>query len=371
MKKQKFSPWMFILFLGVLHLLCASLSFAGDVETAWKLGLAGANAQDSQSSNQYVSFGLDTKTKYWADRNLFLNFDALVKFENGSFQSLDGEKKTESGLRLQEVGVHWLLVNPLLLSAGALNQANNHSDLLFDDQAFPAVRAQLKLFKSGNGVTLFEIEQAIPTSSSLNTNTSATESTPRFLSASLAFNYESFSYFWKSRVGAYSFDNLPSSVAYQSGLRGNTVNSITETESLFSYEFAGLDAETSIRVPVLRGWDFTGAVSYLKNNKAPATSNSAYAVSAGSEFFFVGQKSWDFSVTSFRIESDAAVAFFNSESFFNTNRIGYNLKSYMNFRKRHFRVGVSYTEAEVIYLNPVQSREKSLMLMLETFYANI
>jgi hypothetical protein len=371
MKKQKFSPLMFMLFLGVLHLLCASLSFASDVESSWKLGLSGANAQDSQSTNQYVSFGLDTKTKYWADRDLFLNFDALVKFENGSFQSLEGEKKNESGLRLQEVGAHWLLANPLLLSVGALNQATNHSDLLFDDQAFPAVRAQVKLFKSGTGLTSLELEQAIPTSSSLNTNTRATESTPRFLSASLSFNYETFNYFWNTRVGAYSFDNLPSSVAYQSGLRGNTVNSLTETESLFSYEFAGLDAESSLRVPVMRGWDFTGAVSYLKNNKAPTTSNSAYALTAGSEFFFVGQKSWDLSMTGFRIESDAAVAYFNSDSFFNTNRIGYNLKSYMNFRKRHFRVGVSYTEAEVIYLNPVQSREKSLMLMLETFYANI
>jgi hypothetical protein len=371
MKKLEVSPWLIVLVLVVIHLCGASLSFAASGDTSWKMGLAGVNSQDNQSSNKFVGFAIDAKMKYWLHPELFLNLDPNVRFENGSFHSLDGERQNESGLYLKEAGVHWLFMNGATLSAGALNQSTNHSELLIGNQAFPAVRAETELFSLGSLKTSLDVEQAIPTSSSLSTNTTGVEATPRFLSASMAFNYEHYRSFWKTRFGAFSYDNLPTSVAYQSALRGNTVLSLTETESLFVYQYQGVEAMTSLRFPVMRGWDLTGSAAYLQNNKANSDLNRAYAISAGSEFFFVGRKSIDVIVTGFRVEPDAAVAYFNTGKYFNTNRVGYNVESFVNFNKYNFKIGLGYTEAEVIYLNPVQSREKSLMLMLETLYANI
>jgi len=43
----------------------------------------------------------------------------------------------------------------------------------------------------------------------------------------------------------------------------------------------------------------------------------------------------------------------------------------LSFKKHGFNVGAKYTEAEVLFTNAIQSREKSIMLKLETFYADI
>ncbi|WP_413291027.1 hypothetical protein [Bdellovibrio sp. HCB337] len=371
MKKLKLTPALFILILGVIHLLGASLSLAAEIQSTWRAGLGGANMQDAQSTSQFTAFLLETKTKYLAHPSLFLNLDALVKLESGSFQSIDGERKNESGFVLKEAGAHWRLINPLLLSGGALNQGTIHTELLISERAFPAVRANLKLLEVGNFQTLIDIEQATPTSVSMSTNTTGVESVPRLLSASLSLNYETPRYFWKNRIGAFAYDNLPSAVAYESSLHGNTVNSISENESRFVHNYQGLEALSSLRFPVMRGWDFTGRANYLQNEKAPTTLNRAYSATAGSEFFFVGRKSLELEVTSFRIEPDAVVAYFSPAKFFHANRAGFNVESALNFKRNGFRVGASYSEAEVIYLSPVQSREKSLMIFLETFYANI
>jgi hypothetical protein len=372
MKMLKLSPLHFVLFLGVLHLLGASLSFAASpLEASWRMALSGVDSQDAQSSNKYVGFGLEAKSKYSLTPDLYFALDPLIRMENGSYQTIDGQRKTESGLYLKEAAAYWLFLPGSDFSAGALNQSKIHSELLVGDQAFPGVRVNLQVFRAGDFQTLLTAEQAIPTSTSLATNTTGVESTPRFLSASLALNYETSVGYWKTRAGAFSYDNLPSTVATESGLRGNTVLSVTEAESKFVYEYQGVEALTSLRAPMMRGWDLTTEASYLQNTRAKAELSRAYAASVGSEFFFIGRKSLDMKVTSFRIEPDAAVAFFNSNKFYNTNRVGYSYESFMNFKKYNFRLGARYTEAEVIFLNPTQSREKSLMLILETAYANI
>ena len=379
MKILKLSPLRIVLLLGVIHLLGISLSFAasvapkspGQLEAAWRMSLAGVNAQDAQSSSKYVGFGMETKSKYYLHPDLYFSLDPLIRFENGSYQSLDGERKNESGLYLMEAAAHWAFLQNASFAAGALNQSKNHSELLIGNQAFPAVRADIQLFKLGDLQAILSAEQAIPTSSSLSTNTNSVESMPRFMSASLAINYETALYFWKTRIGSFAFDNLPSAVAAESGLRGNTVLSLTESESLFIYGYQGIEATTSFRAPVMRGWDFISEASYLQNNKAKTDLSHAFTATVGSEFFFIGRKSLDVKLTGFRIEPDAAVAYFNSNRYYNTNRVGYSLESFLNFKKYKFNIGARYTEAEVIFLNPPQSREKSMMLILETAYANI
>lgn len=371
MKKNRLKLILFILLFGALHLAAASLSFASDMQASWRLGLAGIQDEDRQASSKFVGLAMDAKMKYWLHPEFFLNLEPLVKFENGSFQSIDGARKNESGLTLREAGVHWFVLPNALVSAGALNQSTQHSELLIGNQAFPAVNAQLKLLQIGSLHGLVYLTQAIPTSNSLSTETNGVEATPQFQSASFALHYETPTYFWKTRLGVFSYDHLPSAVAYQSALRGNTAVSLTASESLFVYDYSGLEVNSELRIPVLRGWDLLASAAYLKNEKAIDELNQAHSLSLGCEFFLVGQKSLEMRLTSFRIEPDATVSYFSSSRFFSTNRVGYNAESFLNFHKYNFKVGVGYSEAEVIYLNPVLSREKRLMLMLETSYANI
>ena len=389
MKNFRFSLLRFVLFVGASHLFCASLSFATDnvsylgvntsvsslspLTMSWRTALEGVNDQDSQSSGKFVSFHLNAKMDYQLAPQVLLNLNPQIRFESGSFQSVDGDRGNESGVYFREAAAHWLFATNSRLSAGALDQSTMHSDLLIGEQAFPAARAKWQMFEVHSWSMVLEAEDAIPTSMGLSTNTAGVEETPQFVSASLALNYEpNPQYHWDTRIGTFSYSHLPTAVAYQSSLRGNTVLSLTDNESIFVYNYEGVEAETKARFPVMRGWDFISKAAYLQNDKADNKNSRAYELTAGSEFFFVGRKSLEVSFQAFRIEPDAAVSYFNSENYFNnTNRIGYNIQSYINFKKYGFRIGVSYTDAEVIYLNPVQTRERSVLLKLETFYAKI
>jgi hypothetical protein len=123
MKARNFSPIRFLLSVVAIHLFGASLSWAAAVSMSpttslntsvanpsrsnaftmsWKAGLAGVNSQDDQNSAKFVSFGLEAQMNYRLVPEVFLNLDPKIKFENGSFQSLDGERKNESGVYLKE-----------------------------------------------------------------------------------------------------------------------------------------------------------------------------------------------------------------------------------------------------------------------------
>jgi len=377
MKNIKFTPWRFLLFVIALHLLGASLSFAASLretsplEASWRMALSGVDSKDSQTASKYVRFGLEARSRYHLLPDLYFALDPVMKFENGTYQSIDGKREGKNSLSIKEAAAHWNFLKGSDLSAGALNQSKTHSDLLVGDQAFPGVRADVQIFKIGNLQTLVTAEQAIPTSRSLSANTTGTEATPRFMSASLAAHYQTSMYHWKTRIGTYAFENLPTTVAKESGQRGNSVVALTEDEALFVYEFQGIEAMTSLRFPMMRGWDFISEASFLQNNKAESDLSRAYAASIGSEFFFIGRKSLDVKLTRFRIEPDAAVGYFTSGKYSYTNRAGYSFESFLNFNKYNVSIGARYSEADIIYLTPVQSREQTLMLILETSYAAI
>ncbi len=371
MNRFKFTPLRFILVVGLIHLLCASLSFAEPLSLAWKANLAGASSQDPQSSSKYIDFNLDFRLKYWLAPSVFFNLEPQVKYETGSFESFDGERKSESGIYFNEASAQWLFANASTFAIGALDQSTSHTALLMTE-SFPAARLRWQALSRSGVNTEIELKQAVPTSKSMNTETKTSETTPAFTTAAIALNYEpQTDYFWKNRLGAFRYENLPNSVAYTSSLRGNTVTSQTSNDALFVYQYEGLEGQSEVRFPVAKGWDFFGSASYLQNNKAPEKYNKAYSATVGSEFFFVGRKSLDLALTSFRIEPDASVASFSSAKYFYTNRVGYSLEAFLNFKKYDFKVGASYSEAELIFLSPTQSRENNLLLKMETNYANI
>ncbi|MNL83487.1 hypothetical protein D3C87_2111520 [compost metagenome] len=72
----------------------------------------------------------------------------------------------------------------------------------------------------------------------------------------------------------------------------------------------------------------------------------------------------------FSVAPDAAVAYFNARGY-ETNRVGYAIESYLAFKQQGFKVGFKYSDADLMYVEKDQSRRKSLMIKLETFYASI
>ncbi|WP_413584568.1 hypothetical protein [Bdellovibrio sp. HCB274] len=377
MKRSAFTTLCLILILAtdVFAQGTSSLNVSNDSEKSrfsaeWRLSMKGQDESDLQTQSKYVDLRLEVKSKYILTNSLYLDMQPAIRLISGQAQTIDGADEMKNALLLNQAGVIFKPTSNLQFAAGALNQNYNHSSLLVDSMAFPTARAQ-SLFRLGSTVSGLVLESAIPTSTSLSTNTQEKEQTPGLNTAAIHVNYmPSKTAFWKNSVGYFVYSNLPSSVAKDSMLLGNEVNTISDAHYAFIYEYAGIEASSELQLPVATLFDIILGAEYLKNQKAPEDVNTAYNVSAGANIHMSSEL--DFSLTGkyFSVAPEAAVSYFNARGY-ETNRIGYSVDSVLSFKKHGFNVGASYRDSEVMFSNTVQSREKTIMIKLETFYANI
>lgn len=342
----------------------------GKFSAEWRLRLSGVDRHDEQSQSKTVDLRTEFKAKYLLNSNLQLDIQPAFRLQSGQTQSLDGADKPESKISLNQAAVHYLPLKALRLSAGALNQRHMHTQLLMDELAFPAARSEV-LYKNGDFKTSLALETAIPTSTSLSTNTKELEATPSLNTAALKFNWQSENnFFWRGSAGYFAFNNLPSAVAQKSGLLGNEVDKISDANFSFRNKFEGLELLSELELPIYTFMDVMVRAEYVQNIKADAAYNSASLYSLGGRFHVT--KNTDFILAGgyFEIAPEAAVAYFNANTL-QTNRVGYIAETAVAFNKDGFILGLRYTDAELMYSNAVQSREKSLFLKLETFYAGI
>lgn len=336
----------------------------------WRFRLSGSDIKDSSEQSKTVDIRADIKAKYLLLPSLVLDIQPSVGMQTGQKQTADGAQESDSRFYLNHAAAHYSPTKNIRLSAGALNQRQSHARILVDNIAFPGAR--MEVYNNSNAFKYGLLaESAIPTSTSMSTNTKDLEKTPGLHSAHFKFVYQpSRQSYWKNSVGYFAFQNLPSAVAHQSRLLGNDIIQLSEAQYSFIYKFAGAEAISELKLAITRNFELDVIAEYLRNTQAPTGLNQAY--SAGLYGTFKTGRNLELTAGGnfFRIEPEAAVSYFNASGF-ETNRIGYSADTYLSFRKEGFKLGIRYTDSEVIYTREPQSREKTLFLMLETFYANI
>lgn len=336
----------------------------------WRLVLSGTDNRDLQSQSKIVDIRTDINAKYLLSDSLNLDIQPTLRLQSGQSQSVNGADKPDSKITLNQAALHFSPISQLKTSLGALNQKYIHTGLTLDPIAFPAARIEA-MVKSGNLLSSLTFESAIPTSTSLSTNTKELEATPSLNSVSLTFDWKiSKNHYWKTQAGYFIFGNLPSTVAQESGLLGNDVTKLSESDYRFLHEYEGYEASTHFKFPLMTLIDITGGAEYVINQKAPEELNTAYRYLVGAEFHFNSNVTVGVQGSYFSVAPEATVAYFNAGSF-ETNRIGYSIENFISFKKAAFKFGYKYTDSEVMFTNPVQSREKTILIVLETFYANI
>lgn len=336
----------------------------------WRLRMSGEDYHDEQSQSKIFALKTDLKAKYQLHPTLLIDLQPSLRLQSGTTQSVDGADKPENKISLTQAALVYRPLSITRISAGALNQTYLHTDLLVDEIAFPAARAELLLTR-GTVLSALVLETAIPTSTSLSTNTRELEPTPALNSVALKMNLQSAKNLYLKMTGGYFiFNNLPSAVAQSSRLLGNEVEAVSDAQYAFTHTFEGYEAKAEFKAPITAWLNIAGEAQYITNTKAPSELASGSIYGLGAEIYFNKGLSLDIRGGVFSIAPEAAVSYFNANRS-ETNRNGYFAKTFLDFEKQGFRVGVEYQESDVMFINSVQSKDQKVFLKLETSYADI
>lgn len=355
---------------GQVSLSASDHPYNDKFKASWRLSLSGSDRHDERSQAKLVDFRTEIKARYLLNNQLLLDVQPSLRLQSGQTQSVDGADKAENKIQLYQAAAHYAPFNNIQLSAGALNQETMHTRLLIDRIAFPAARLMGKIKTNGFSSSL-ALETAIPTSTSLSANTKELEPTPSLNSATLKMQISaSPRQYAKASAGYFIYGNLPSAVAQQSNLLGNTVHELSSAQHKFAFDYAGYEASVEIKYPVFFAIDLFAGAEYIQNTKALAENSRGSNIYAGTELYLKKDMQLVIEGSYFSVAPDAAVAFFNAGGY-ETNRVGYAAETSLAFRKQGFKVGLKYIDSEVMFIDEAQTREKTLLIKLETFYAQI
>ncbi len=336
----------------------------------WKIGLSGSQSRSENTAAHLVDFSSDFDLKYFFDPSFYISISPSLQFQTGSTQSPDPGTQPANSVQFNEASANWKPTTWSHLLAGALDQGARHSRLLIGSRPFPGARSQLE-FGEDKLLARVAAETAIPTSSSLSTNANQIEPTPSFNSAQLELEGKpSVRGHWLMGAGVFAYENLPSAMAYESSFRGNTVDRLTDTHSVFREHYRGVEGRVLADLPVIKRVSLKLNAEGLQNTAVQSGLNQAWA--AGGGLGFRWDRSTDIAITgeAFRIEPDAAVASFISGDFGSTNRVGYAGELKLSFQKGRYNISTRAGESELIFVNSPQSRERFFLVRLETGYVD-
>lgn len=328
--------------------------------------LGGKQVQGEKTQATLGGAKVELEVLYAPTSWLGLSLIPVANFETGAQQSFSNSQSDQNNkVFLQKATADFKPFEGNTLSVGVQDLKENHHSLMFARKPFPGLRAKQSVSFDANQSVALEAETLVPTTSSLSTNTKELEKTPGFDSVGVSYQAQLNS---RSRhlvrFNYFQFRDLPSSVAFQSGLNGNNVESISENESVFPNSFKGTEAAIKSKWIITKNIDLGGQFLYL-NNQGTSRENQAFLYGGLADFYFDKKTKMGLEAASFRIEADATVAAFANSYYGYTNRNGYYFEANYELKDPALKVIGGWTETEVIYKSPSQQKENSFYLRIE------
>jgi hypothetical protein len=341
----------------------------GVIEAGWNMSLSGETFANEKEQAQTAGLELGGKIRYGLLPSLEMKADAGIALQSGYAQSRFGDNTPKSGLDLHEALIQYKPLSRVTLQAGAINQAQLNSPLLVSAQAFPAALERILLGSKEFNVEV-KAEQAVPTSTTMSTQSVEAEQTPTFMTEGLTGHAKFADRVSLSIFGLhYAFHNLPSTVANESELFGNTVTQVTAKQDKFAYAFDGFEYGSGLKVLLTREliWTLDGQV--IQNSKAPDSFNQGQIASSGFEIGLPGDIDLKPKAEIFFAESDIAPGFYNGSDRGHNNRTGWAADLSATFKKAGFLVGGRFVQSDLINESVIQTSQSFIMLRFETLYA--
>jgi hypothetical protein len=342
------------------------------IQLQYKFGLSSSSFANEKDQSQAAGFNISLLGNAKILPSVEATMKASANLMSSYSQSQFGENTGKTGLSFSEGTVNWHAINDKLiqldLRGGAIDQSYLNSPLLVSPQPFPGVNES---FAFGTDELRFTLssEQTIPTSSTLTTKSVDSEPTPSFLATTAGLQIKPIeSVTGKIYATHFAYNKLPSQIALDSQVFGNTVEELGPNTSQFKYGFNGLlgGGEIQVEVAPRLSWMLSGQV--LKNFSAPETDRNAQLVRTGLSIGLPHQIDFKPSAEVFFAESDSSPAYYNSSEFGHNNRQGWATDVELYFNKEKFKVLGRYVDADLINTNLLQSRQKYILIKFETTY---
>ncbi len=312
-----------------------------------------AHAVDStQVESRVVGLYLRLNSTYQLTPTMKFKLDAGALLETGTDRSLwVSEFSPDQQVVLEEASFNWSPFQYFELNLGALNQVGHDLPTLVADNAFAGVRETFKL-GLGEGRSLeLSSQQALPSNQTLSNRLGSVESgTPKFFLHRVALKLDGDLLALKLYAGLFEFQDLSEGVAQQSRFLGNTVTGISASNARFTYSYKGQFFGGELKWYLSDQMNFKLKGHLLENADAPELRSKArYAEGA-----FTYQN-LTFRLASFRLESDATVAFYNSKVFGHNNREG--LLAGLGYKAQIASFDLTYAKSDIISAGPYQGEQ--------------
>jgi len=314
-----------------------------------------------------VNIGVDYSWKL--NDNFSIDLDTAVGLEKGSSNTnkSNNEYEANNSISLKEAKLTYTPIESVNLSVGALKQDYIDAPMLLSSSAFLGAREEISLNFSIFNLTL-GAQQVVPNNKNVSERLGdVEEGSPVFFNEFVDLRAKQELGSVGVRIQHYAFDKLSSSVASTSHKLGNTPvgpSGNNEFISSFIGWHYGVDGELVIN----NNLSLNTKYNLLVNNSAKDNHNTGTLMAVGSKYKYNDQI---FSVTleSFEIESDAAVAYYNSRSYGHTNKKGQRVSLSYENEAHDFNVGGSFSSNEVIdKSNFNQSDEKVITIKFGKSY---
>lgn len=341
---------------------------------SWKLsaGVRGTYYEDRFNRDSLTALLLKAEGRSQLTHRLNLDANISGVFEQGTAQGLKQQStRRDSGFYLNQVRLSYDVMNWMTLDAGALSQRRYMSPLLAYSGSYPALRQNMDV-RNNSWQWSFSSQQAIPTSQKLSSKAIQKEDQPIYLTAAISAQ-KTWPFGTQMRFipGIYQFHHLPSAVAYESCLIGNSVIGKCAPGARFAYNFFGTDTYADIMLNLPHEWTITLGGNYLQNFEAPAgrAQGALYELDFNKGLNVDLALGWSFLY--FEKQSDVTPAFY-APFMYENNRKGYGAKFRFSFSRRQIELKGTFLQTTPLKTTAIQnSTVNYVRLSLETSYESL
>lgn len=332
----------------------------------WNLNMGGISFQEGKDAGAAAFAWFSTDFNYKFSRWLQAGISPNLSLYSSRVQERYDDDTFQNRIWMLDAHLSLEPVEYFELRAGALNQGFLGSSMLVSSlRSFPGIQEIVK-FKGEQAEVKFIVQQAVPTSHTLNTERETQEKLPSFNTQTFTAKGKHFDLIeWKSTGGLFKWSNLPSKVAWDSRLSGAMGEGLEVADSRFTYDHQGWFGTAELCFCMDSKIDFIVEGQRIHNTKADSFAADAQSLGLGGRIRF-GDRELDLRYRQFFIESDATIAAYNKSKYGHTNRAGDGLEASLAFKKDHFKIYAQGFRANPINRSEAQRDMSIYYLGVET-----